>query len=156
MISFRTARYAAALSILALIAAPAAAEAPIPASAAMVPDPAVKHGRLPNGLRYAVMQNVTPAGAISIRLAMKVGSYEESESERGYAHFIEHMAFRSTRQAPDGSFNNRFSAFGVAIGRDQNAVTGLEHTIYRIDLPTNDMAAVRTVLTWMRGAADGI
>lgn len=156
MLSCRTARFVAALSFLAFIAAPATAEAPIPAGAKMAPDPAVKHGRLPNGLRYAVMQNVTPAGAVSIRLAMKVGSYEESDSERGYAHFIEHMAFRSTKQAPDGSFNNKFSAFGVAIGRDQNAVTGLEHTIYRIDLPTNDMSAVRTVLDWMRGAADGI
>jgi zinc protease len=156
MLSCRTPRLAAFLSILAFLAVPAAAEAPIPAGAKMVPDPAVKHGRLPNGLRYAVMQNVTPANAISIRLAMKVGSYEESDSERGYAHFVEHMAFRSTKQAPDGAFNNRFAAFGVAIGRDQNAVTGLENTIYRIDLPTNNMEAVRTVLTWMRGAADGI
>ena len=156
MLSCRKACLAAALSILVPIASQAAAEAPIPAGASMLPDPAVKHGRLPNGLRYAVMQNATPARAISIRLAMNVGSYNESDSERGFAHFIEHMAFRSTKQAPDGSFDNRFAAFGVAIGRDQNAVTGLENTIYRIDLPTNDMAAVRTVLTWMRGAADGI
>ena len=72
------------------------------------------------------MRNGTPAGAVSIRLAIRAGSYDEEESERGFAHFIEHMAFRSTRQAPEGSLDTRFANLGVAFGRDQNAATGLE------------------------------
>jgi zinc protease len=141
---------------LGLAAGPARAEKPIPAGAAVTPDPAVKRGTLANGLRYAVMRNATPPGAVSIRLAMDVGSYLENEDELGYAHFIEHMAFRSTKQAPKGVLDNPFGALGVGFGRDQNAATTLMSTVYQVDLPRSDAASVETVLAWMRGAADGI
>src|SRR4051794_37958886 len=97
------------------VALPAAADTPIPAEAKAVPDPAVRLGTLANGLRYAVMPNRVPTGAVSIRLAFDVGSYLERDDELGYAHFIEHMAFRSTRQAPTGVLDNRFGRLGVAL-----------------------------------------
>ena len=148
----------AALTALALgiATAPAAAAEPIPAGATAAADPAVKRGTLPNGLRYAIMRNATPAGALSIRLAFDVGSYVENDDERGYAHFIEHMAFRSTKQSPNGVLDNPFGALGVGFGRDQNAATTMDSTVYSLDLPRADIASVRTVLDWMRGAADGI
>jgi zinc protease len=141
---------------LGLASGPARADKPIPAGATVSPDPAIKRGTLPNGLRYAMMRNATPAGAVSIRLAMDVGSYLENDDELGYAHFIEHMAFRSTRQAPKGVLDNPFGALGVGFGRDQNAATTLTSTVYQVDLPRSDIASVQTVLDWMRGAADGI
>src|ERR1043166_4292191 len=65
------------------------------------PDPAVRFGTLPNGLRYAVMANPEPKGRISLRLAVETGSFEENEEQRGLAHFLEHMAFNgSTHYAP--------------------------------------------------------
>ena len=141
---------------LGLASSPAWADKPIPAGTTVTPDPAVKHGTLPNGLRYAIMHNASPAGAVSIRLAMDVGSYLENDDELGYAHFIEHMAFRSTKQAPNGVLDNPFGALGVGFGRDQNAATTLTSTVYQVDLPRSDIASVQTVLDWMRGAADGI
>jgi zinc protease len=149
-------RAVAAAAALLFLCGPASAIDPIPADAKMTPDPAVTTGAFKNGLRYAIMRNGAPAGAISIRLAVRAGSYDEEESERGFAHFIEHMAFRSTRQAPQGSIDTRFSSLGIAFGRDQNAATGLESTIYQMDLPRGDAAAVAKVLEWLRGAADGI
>jgi len=146
----------AALALGLVVGAPARADKPIPADISVRPDPAVKHGTLPNGLRYAVMRNATPARAVSIRLAMDVGSYLENDDERGYAHFIEHMAFRSTKQAPNGVLDNPFGALGVGFGRDQNAATTLVSTVYQVDLPRSDIGSVQTVLDWMRGAADGI
>lgn len=146
----------AAFVLAASLALPAAAENPIPAGTAVSPDPAVKRGTMANGLRYAIMPNATPQGGVSIRLAVNVGSYDENDSELGAAHFIEHMAFRSTRKAPDGILDNRFAALGVAMGRDQNAVTGLDRTMYSVDLPTNRPEGTRTILEWMREAADGI
>src|SRR5580704_8593407 len=56
-------------------------------------DPAIRQGVLPNGLRYAVMQNATPAGGVSIRLGVGVGSLDETDDELGAAHFLEHLAF---------------------------------------------------------------
>ncbi|HEY0412826.1 MAG TPA: insulinase family protein [Allosphingosinicella sp.] len=153
----RAGRTLAFLAVLfAALASPAAAQSPAAVATAVAPDPAVTFGRLANGMHYAIMRNDAPAGAVSVRLAMDVGSYEETDEERGYAHFIEHMVFRSTRQAPDGALDNRFASLGVQLGRDQNAETGLEATVYRIDLPKPDLAGVKTVLEWMRGAADGV
>ena len=146
---------AAAAALLAL-SAPARAIDPLPANAKAVPDPAVRTGTLPNGLRYAIMRNGSPARAVSIRLAVRAGSYDEEEAESGFAHFVEHMAFRSTRQAPEGSLDTRFASLGVAFGRDENAATGIESTVYQMDLPVADPAAVAKVLEWIRGAADGI
>src|SRR5688572_10433801 len=50
---------------------------------AIMPDPAVRRGVLANGLRYALMRNVSPKGALSIRLGFDVGSFEENDDERG-------------------------------------------------------------------------
>ena len=146
---------AAAAALLAL-GGPARAIDPLPAEAKAVPDPAVRTGTFANGLRYAIMRNGSPAKAVSIRLAVRAGSYDEKEAEGGFAHFVEHMAFRSTRQAPEGSLDTRFASLGVAFGRDENAATGLESTIYQMDVPVADPAAVAKVLEWLRGAADGI
>jgi zinc protease len=145
-----------ALALMVCPAGAAVAADPLPANTIVSPDPAIKFGTLPNGLRYAIARNGAPPGAVSIRLAVRAGSYDEEDGELGYAHFIEHLTFRSTKQAPNGILDNRFANVGVTLGRDQNAMTGLSSTIYIVDLPTNDLAAVRTILDWMRGAADGI
>ena len=149
-------RALAGAAAILLLCGPASAVDPIPADARMAADPAVRTGAFPNGLRYAIMRNGAPPGAVSIRLAVRAGSYDEEEGERGFAHFIEHMAFRSTRQAPEGSLDTRFSSLGVAFGRDQNATTGLDSTVYQMDIPRGDSPAVARVLEWLRGAADGI
>jgi zinc protease len=149
-------RAALCAAALLLLAHPARAVDPIPADAKVVADPTVKTGTLSNGLRYAIRRNANPPGALSVRLAMRVGSYEESDAELGFAHFVEHMAFRSTKQAPEGSIDTRFANLGVAFGRDLNAATTLNTTVYRMDVPKGDAAARKTVLEWLRGAADGI
>ncbi len=133
-----------------------AATPPRPEPELFRPDPAVRTGVLPNGLRYVVQHNAMPKGAVSLRLAIDVGSYEEAEAERGFAHFIEHMAFRSTRSFPDGAPDREFAPWGVAFGRDQNAATTLFATTFKLDMPQPDAAQVRRGLVWLRDAADGI
>src|ERR1700736_3176693 len=145
-----------AAALLFLTAASALADTPIPAGATIAADPAVRFGTLANGLRYAIMPTQGPAGAISIRLVMKVGSFDEAEDELGYAHFIEHMTFRSTRQAPGGTLDNPFAAYGVALGRDQNAATMLDSTIFEADLPASGSAGLRPVLDWMKAAVEDV
>ena len=61
-------------------------------------DPAWTFGTLPNGLRYAVRRNALPAGQVSIRIRIDAGALNEADSERGWAHFVEHMLFRGTRE----------------------------------------------------------
>ncbi|MDB5669724.1 MAG: hypothetical protein JWO25_683, partial [Alphaproteobacteria bacterium] len=162
-------KYARLIVATALLMAAAAAQAQIQADKVaaavqsgpakppvIVADPAVRFGTLPNGLHYAILQNHIPAGAVSVRLALDVGSFEEAEDERGYAHFIEHMAFRSTRLAPNGVLDDRFAALGVAFGRDQNAFTQLTSTIYAIDLPASKPEGLKDVLDWLHSGAEDI
>jgi len=122
----------------------------------LIPDPAVRTGMLPSGLRYRIMRNALPARGLSLRFAVDVGSFEESEAERGFAHFVEHMAFRSTRSAPEGQLEHRFAAAGVAFGKDQNGATGMNATSYRLDFAAADDAAIDIAFVWLRDVADGV
>jgi len=119
-------------------------------------DPLVRYGRLPNGLRYAVQHNATPKGALSLRLGFDFGSYEEADDERGAAHFVQHMAFSSTRSFPDNQLALTFAPLGVAFGRDRNASTGFNRTVYQIDLATPTARESELALKWLSDVADGM
>jgi zinc protease len=121
----------------------------------IAPDPNVRQGELPNGLRYAVMKSVTPKGAVSIRFALLVGSYEEADDQRGVAHFIEHMAFNGSTHFPAGSLDKTFADMGVGFGRDQNADTSLSMTAYRLDINDSDSKKLDLAFQWLRDIADG-
>lgn len=122
----------------------------------IVPDPAIRRGVLPNGLRYFIMQNSGPKGMISIRLAIRTGSYEERDDERGLAHFVEHMAFEGSRAFPAGKIDQVFAPRGVAFGRDQNAFTTMQATTFHLDLLEPDAGLLDLSFRWMRDVADGI
>jgi zinc protease len=121
----------------------------------IAPDPAVRHGVLPNGMHYAIMSNKVPAKGISFRLQINVGSYDETDQERGIAHFIEHMAFNGTKHIPEGRVDTMFGVKGVAFGRDQNAETGYFATIYMLDVPQLDDTKLDLAFAWLRDIADG-
>jgi zinc protease len=118
-------------------------------------DPAARQGVLANGLRYVVMRNASPAGGVSLRLAIDVGGREESAAQHGAAHFVEHLAFGNGDNAHELALEQVFAQAGVAFGRDINAETGLFSTVYRLDLPKADPAALGLALAWLRAVADG-
>ena len=119
-------------------------------------DPKVRSGTLPNGLRYFVQHAALPASGLSIRLGIEVGSVEERDNERGFAHFVEHLAFRQTRSAPADDITAQFARLGVAFGRDQNARTTEFETTYRLDFNRADSSGIDQGLRWLRDVADGL
>ena len=119
-------------------------------------DPAVHWGVLANGLRYAVRANAEPKGRASIRLLVAAGSLEERESERGIAHFIEHMAFRGTREHPNGGLTAELQRLGVGFGPDTAAFTFWDHTIYQLELPDTREATLRGGLGVFREYAQDV
>jgi len=119
-------------------------------------DPLIRRGMLPNGVRYAVRSSALPKGALSVRLAIDVGSYVETDAERGAAHFIEHMAFNGTKNFPEGELERTFARIGVGFGRDQNAGTTMFTTSYSLDLPQADGPATDLAFRWLRDVADGV
>lgn len=98
-------------------------------------DAAWKFGTLPNGLRFAVRNNGVPPGQVSIRVRINAGSLAESDAERGYAHLLEHLAFRGSEYIADGEAKRIWQRFGATFGSDNNAQTTPTHTSYQLDLP---------------------
>jgi zinc protease len=128
----------------------------IPVRRTVTQDPAIRSGVLPNGMRYLLLRATLPAKGLSLRLGVDTGSFEEQESERGYAHLIEHMAFRATRSAPDGGLERLFAPLGVAFGRDQNAKTSVFATTYQLDFAAADEHGIDEGFHWLRDVADGV
>jgi len=113
-------------------------------------DPAYRFGKLPNGMRYVIRQNATPKGTALVRMQIEAGSLDESDSERGYAHYLEHMAFNGSTHVPEGEMVKLLERDGLAFGADTNASTTYERTTYKLDLPRNDPALLETALMLMR------
>ncbi|MDE1917296.1 MAG: insulinase family protein [Sphingomonadales bacterium] len=116
-------------------------------------DPAYHFGRLPNGMRYIIRPNATPKGEVSIRMEVAAGSLDESDAERGYAHFVEHMAFQGSTHVPSGEMVRELERLGLAFGADTNAQTSFDRTTYLFDLPRNDPALIDKALMLMRETA---
>ncbi len=100
-------------------------------------DPAVRTGQLENGLTYYIRHNETPKGQADFYIAQKVGSILENDSQRGLAHFLEHMCFNGTTNFPGTSLRDWLESVGVKFGVNLNAHTGVDETVYNIsNVPT--------------------
>jgi zinc protease len=116
-------------------------------------NPDVTFGRLPNGMRYALMRNANPKGEAAIRFTVEVGSREETQEENGAAHFVEHMAFNGSKGIPEGQLLPMLERLGLSFGADTNAETGLDYTTYKLQLPRTDEETVGTALKVIREMA---
>lgn len=114
-------------------------------------DPAWRFGTLDNGLRYAVRRNDVPAGQISIRVRVDVGSLMEQPDEAGFAHFIEHLSFRGSRDVPDGESKRIWQRLGAEFGSDTNAQTSPTGTVFALDLPRATPAGINESLRILAG-----
>ncbi len=105
-------------------------------------DPDWVFGELPNGLRYAVRRNGVPPDQVSIRIRIDAGSLYESESERGYAHLIEHLVFRQSKYLGEAQAIPTWQRLGASFGTDTNAETSPTQTVYKLDLPNATPASL--------------
>ena len=112
-------------------------------------DPAVRTGRLPNGLTYFIRRNVQPANRAMLRLAVGAGSIDEAEDQRGLAHVLEHMAFNGTTHFKTGELVKYLESIGARFGPHVNAYTSYDETVYMLDVPTDREGGA---CPWLRGA----
>ena len=99
-------------------------------------------GELPNGVRYAVRQNGVPPCQMSLRIAIDAGSLHESDSEQGFAHLVEHLTFRESREFGPAEAIPYFQRLGASLGYDTNATTSPTQTVYKLDLPNANRATL--------------
>ncbi len=118
--------------------------------AAVIPsDPSLVRGELDNGLKYIIKQHNNPEGRASVWMRIGSGSFNELDSTRGIAHFLEHMAFNGSENFQPGSVINFFQSMGLQFGRDQNAYTSFEETVYQLALPDNKSETLDKALLFM-------
>lgn len=88
------------------------------------------YSTLPNGLRM-VMRHIPGSPAEMCGVAVNAGSRDESPSEHGLAHFVEHTVFKGTRRRRSWHINNRMES----IGGELNAYTTKEETFIYTTFP---------------------
>jgi zinc protease len=106
-------------------------------------DPAVKVGKLPNGLTYYIRKNAEPKNRAELRLVIRAGSVLETDNQQGLAHFMEHMEFNGTKNFPKNELVNFLQSAGVRFGADLNAYTGFDETVYQLPVPTDSVKVFR-------------
>lgn len=116
----------------------------------------IEYGRLPNGLRYAVMANETPSNTASLLMRFDTGSINEPAGQEGLAHFLEHMAFNGSKNVPEGEMIKRLEKYGLAFGADTNASTSFDETIYQLELPEVNEDILNETLMIMRETASNL
>ncbi len=110
-------------------------------------DPKIRYGKLDNGLTYYIMHNEEPKGRASFYIVQNVGAILENDDQNGLAHFLEHMAFNGTKNFPGKGILNYLEQYGVAFGRNINAYTDLDETVYNLsNIPTKKEAVLDSAL----------
>src|ERR1051325_7956803 len=141
------------LLVVAVMGPPASAQS---LSSKLPLNAAIHVGKLPNGITYYIRQNALPAKRVSLRMAVKAGSIDEADDQRGLAHMLEHMAFNGTTHFKPGELVAYFESIGVSFGAHVNAYTSYDETVYMLDVPTDRMGALEHGLQAMADFAGGM
>lgn len=96
-------------------------------------DPAVRVGKLENGLTYYIRHNDKPAQRCEFYLATNAGALNEGPGQDGLAHFLEHMCFNGLKNLPGKQMLEYLQSIGASFGGNINASTGVETTQYMLN-----------------------
>ena len=120
-------------------------------------DKDVRVGKLDNGLTYYIRHNNYPEHVANFYIAQKVGSIDENEDQRGLAHLLEHMAFNGSEHFKDNLLQEYLQSIGVEYGRNLNAYTSTDQTVYFItDVPTARITAIDSCMLVLKDWSNGI
>ncbi|MCM1429444.1 MAG: insulinase family protein [Clostridium sp.] len=124
---------------------------PMNAQSGLTSDPALRQGKLDNGLTYYILPTKNSGQRADFFLARSVGSIHEEEDQRGLAHFLEHLCFNGTKHFPGNSVISYLESVGVKFGKNLNASTNTDRTIYNISkVPTTRQSTLDSCLLILR------
>ncbi len=127
---------------LVLLAAPGLPAAGLDLDAPLPVDPDIRMVELPNGLDLWMREHDTPPDRVGIWMHVDSGSLNETENQRGLAHFLEHMAFNGSEHFPPGELVKYFESLGLRFGQHQNAFTGYDQTTFTLRLPDTEKETI--------------
>lgn len=120
------------------------------------PDPVLITKTLDNGLTYYIYPTDKVKDEAHFQLFLKVGSLQETDKQRGLAHFLEHMAFNGIENFEKNELITFLESKGAKFGADLNAHTSYHETIYKLQVPTKDQSVVDSTISILSGWADGV
>jgi zinc protease len=115
-------------------------------SGALPEDEKVLKGSLSNGLNYIIRENAKPENFAELRLVVKTGSIFEDDSQQGFAHFAEHMAFNGTEDFKEQEIIEFVESIGMRFGAHLNATTTFDNTIYKLRVPTDNPEVIEKAI----------
>lgn len=118
-----------------------------PVFAAELPsDQRIKQGKLKNGVTWMYRQHDNPPGKMALMMHVRTGSLNETDEQRGLAHFIEHMCFNGTDNFAPGELIPYFESIGMEFGADLNAFTSFDQTAYMLFTPDTEKEQIDKAL----------
>jgi zinc protease len=119
-------------------------------------NPTVIKKTLPNGFTYYLQHNDNPDKQILFRMIIKAGSILETEEQRGFAHFLEHMVFNGSKHFPGNSLIDYLQSIGVEFGTDINAYTGYDETVYMLPMPNGEKETLDKAFLFFEDLLSGL
>src|SRR5262245_46252986 len=93
--------------------------------------PLIRHV-LPNGVRLVVQEHGS-SDVVALQPWVRAGARDETATEQGLAHYLEHLLFKGTAARGPGSIENEVEGIGGRV----NAGTSLDYTYYHMVLPAH-------------------
>lgn len=89
---------------------------------------------LTNGLRVVIVPKRT-APVVTVAVAYRVGSKDETDTHTGFAHLFEHLMFEGSANVANGQFDFYVSS----AGGQNNAYTNSDKTVYHMTMPASQL-----------------
>ena len=128
------------MALMLLMASGAAHAATLPALPVLPPLSKPASAQLANGLRLFVLPD-SRAPVVTHVIAYRVGSKDDPPEQTGLAHYLEHLMFKPTENAPTPPYARQIETEGGVF----NAFTSKSITAYYATVPR---AALTDVMAW--------
>lgn len=122
------------LSLLVLVGAGGCSATRLASKPALTATSPTRHV-LPNGIPLIVQEH-HGSELTALQLWVRAGARDETATELGLAHYLEHMLFRGTSSRPTGFVEREVEGVGGVM----NAGTSWDYTYYYITLPPSRVA----------------
>lgn len=99
---------------------------------------------LPNGLRI-ITETMSGIRSVGVGAWVDTGTRDETESEAGASHFLEHLLFKGSAAMSGKEIAERFDAMGA----EANAFTSKDHTCFWARLLDADLTDGMTIIAEM-------
>lgn len=119
-------------------------------------DPNNVYGKFENGFSYIIREHKNPPDRVAFFLHIDTGALNETDSQNGLAHFLEHMAFNGSTHFKPGELIPYMNKLGMRFGADSNAHTDHEETVYKLFMPDNEPETIEKAMTIFSDFAYGM